>query len=308
MTKRTSEPSGATSNPPPPRMGKIRKMFEGEGRVVRGELVDQGTGQGVEARADPIAFSPPLSAEQPSGKSAVMGFLTAEKLPPTHVTELEHSKFGEGQSNVAHAFRLDPDSIQGRLVGVECDQRGRNTGFGRHLSVHHHNFADSNVDLGYSTTRVGEHSAMIGGYRDGNRSPLAPTEGETQLPSIDVEMEGLLRDPDERRSNEGNSALQPVTEPVAVSAGERTGDFRGGHPDGPGNVTVQRSGARKPGDLSLGGDPRAKEFSNAFIDQESKVSHERKNGWGKVGWRCNGTRLRTWCRSPSRSEWKQAGR
>jgi hypothetical protein len=263
--------------------GHLREVFENEGCVLVRELLDERAGEVVEPRTDPMVLSPPFPTEQLSREPSVVGLLAPEIPSESEVPSLDLPQFREPHSNERRALRVDPHSVQGRLVGVERDERGRNIRLGYLLRIDQHNPTQPDVHLGHPVVRVSEDPSVI--VRDGNDQgrPLSASQGEAELTGVGVEVEALGGRANERGSDVGNSAGEALSESTSVSAREGESDVGGGEADPSRHVGLERSVASESGERTPRGRRVSERLAQALVHEQTEVVHETAKRQGDPG-------------------------
>lgn len=238
----------------------------------------------MEAGADPMALPPAFPSEQLSCEPSVVRFLPGEAAPTAHVPCLDRSDLRERTTNIRRPFRADPNPVQGRLVGIEGDERGRGIGLRGLLGIHYDDPGESDVDVGDPTARGREDPSVAVGDRDGERGPLTAVQGEPELAGLEVEVERPGGNSDERPANVGNSGRDPVAEPSAVAVREGAGEVGGGEADRARDPSLEGTVASEAGEGASGGGSGAEDLAEAAVDEETEVVHEGASGGGwRVG-------------------------
>jgi hypothetical protein len=257
------------------------EVLENERRAAPCEVPDDRAGEGVEAGADPVPLPPTLPGEQPTLDPSVVGLLPSEEPSAGEVGRLDLAQLGEEDPNVPCAARLDEHAVEGRLVGVEGDQRGGSVGLGDLFGIEEDQTTGVQVELGDSVVGVGEDPTVVVGDGDGEGSPLGATQGEAEFAGLRIEVELGGEGPQERGPDVGQPGRSAAAESLAVGASDPEGDLGGGDPHRAEEVEVAGAVPREAGELGAGGEPSGERLAEAEVDEEAEVVESQADGRGE---------------------------
>ena len=263
--------------------GHPREVFENEGGVFGGQSVDERAREVVESRADPMVLSPSFATEQLSREPSVVGLLAPQIASASEVPSLDLPQFREPHSNEGSALLPHPHSVQGGLVGVEGDERGRCIRLRNGLRIDQDDPTQPDVNLGHAVVRIREDPSVVVGDGNNEGSPLPASQGEAEFTGLRVEVETVGGRADERDSHVGNSASHPLAEPTSVSAREGESDIGGGEADPSGHACLPRSVSSESGEGAPGGCGVSERLAQALVHEKTEVVHEAAKGQGDPG-------------------------
>ncbi len=96
------------------------------------------------------------------------------------------------------------------------------------------------MDLGHAMVGLSEYVSVIIGDPNNQGGPLSPTERDTELTGIEVQVEVRGRDSNEGSPNERHAAGDPLPQPTPVAVGESERNLSRGEADSASDASLSR--------------------------------------------------------------------
>jgi hypothetical protein len=141
---------------------------------------------------------------------------------------------------------------------------------------------ETQVELFDSEPRGGEDLAMIVGHGDGERNPLATTQGEPDLAGLRVEVEGGGGSPEEGSVDVGGPRRDSHSNPPSMSRGERESDLGGAEGHLSVHSGLERAVADEAAELAPGSGAGGEGMTQALVDEKPKLVEEDPSRTRKV--------------------------
>jgi hypothetical protein len=176
-------------------------------------------------------------------------------------------------------FGFDEDSVQRAFVGVQSENGERGVGL-RRINFEHEDGA-VRVESELLDATVGEDGAVPVGESEVEPGPLAVPEGESKVPGVGIEVEGLVVGIQERRSDVRDVGPSSLPKATSVAGVEGKGGLHCGSGMGPVDSEFSGEALGELRQRALSSEALLERLADAPIDHESEVGEEGEDGRGK---------------------------